>query len=115
MPNFLPDTGGQRWSLVQVASSVALWEGRSAAFPCMLLRLPAALYGACPALRAVAALVCSKKAQTRLCLCFVPSLAQAAQVARSFMGALSPGAARLLSVVPALVPARAGRVSAPYV
>ena len=39
-----------------------------------LLRLPAALYGAGPALRAVPALRCSTKAQTRLRLYFVPSL-----------------------------------------
>ena len=29
--HFRPDTGGRRWSLVQVASSLALWGGRAAA------------------------------------------------------------------------------------
>ena len=56
MSNFCPDTGGQRWSLVQVGSSVALRGGRGADFPSSRLRLPAALYGAGPALRAVPAL-----------------------------------------------------------
>ena len=51
LPNFRPDTGGRRWSLVQVASSVALGGGAGVDFPSLLLRLPAALYGACPALR----------------------------------------------------------------
>ena len=78
-----------------------------------LLRLPAALYGACPALRAVPALGCSTKERTRLHLRFVPSPAQAAQAARSLTGALSPGAAHLLpSASPAPVSARAGRVRA---
>ena len=48
MPNFRPDTGGQRWDRIQVASSVALRGGAAAAFPSTLLRLPAALCGACP-------------------------------------------------------------------
>ena len=38
-----------------------------------LLRLPAALYGACPALHAIPALRCSTKMRTRLRLRFVPS------------------------------------------
>ena len=79
-----------------------------------VLRLPAALYGACPALHAVPALGCSTKARTQLRLCFVPSPAQAAQAARSLTGALSPGAVRLLpSSVPASVSACASRVCAP--
>ena len=48
-------------------------EGLALVSPSTLLRLPAALYGACPALHAVPALGCSTKAQTRLCLRFVPS------------------------------------------
>ena len=117
VPNFRPDTGGRRWSLVQVAGFVAAGRGGpGAAFPSTLLRLPAAFYGACPALRAVPALGCSTKAWTRLRLCFVPSPGQAAQAARSLTGALSPGAARLLrSASPAPVPIRAGRVPAPCV
>ena len=118
VPNFRPDTGGRGWSLIRVAGSLALrgGEGLALVSPSTLLRLPAALYGAGPALHAVAALGCSTKARTRLRLCFVPSPGQAAQAARSLTGALSPGAARLLpSVAPASVPASAGRVCAPCV
>ena len=111
MPNSRPDTGGQRWTLIQVASSVALQGGTGAAFPSMLLRLPANLHGACPALRAVSALGCSRKARTRLCLRFVPSQS-VAQAARSLTCTLSPDAAPLLpSAAP--VPTRAGQVRAP--
>ena len=50
----------------------------------------------------------STKVRTWLCLRFVPSLARAAQAARSLTGALSPGVVRLLpSTAPALVSARA--------
>ena len=59
-----------------------------------LLRLPAALYGAGPALSAVPLFEYSTKAQIRLHLRFVPSPARAALAARG-LGALSPGAARL--------------------
>ena len=41
--------------------------------PSMLLRLPAVLYGACPALHTVPALGCSTKARAWLRLRFVPS------------------------------------------
>ena len=99
--NFCPDTGGQRWSLVQVRqfSPVAGRAGRcrqisslcvgsthrlpatlglprtgvSVLSPSALLRLPAALYGAGPALRAVPVFGASTKARTQLHLHFVPS------------------------------------------
>ena len=88
-------------------------EGLALLFPSTLLRLPAALYGACPVLRAVPAFGCSTKARTWLRLHFVPSLAQAAQAARSLTGALSPGVARLLpSVVQLPFPPRQPSVSA---
>ena len=61
--------------------------------PSALLRLPAALYGAGPALRAVPVFGYPTKARTRLRLHFVPSPAGAPQAARSLRGALSPGAA----------------------
>ena len=84
--------------------------------PSTLLRLPAALYGACPVLCVVPALRCSIRERTQLHLHFVPSLAQAAQAARSLMGALSLGVVRLLpSTIPASVSARASRVRAPCV
>ena len=57
-----------------------------------LLRLQAALYGAGPALNAVPVFGFSTKAQTRLGLRSVPSPAGAAQTARSWTRALSPGA-----------------------
>ena len=65
MPNFRPDTGGQRWALVLVASSIALHGGAGVAFPSMLLRLPAILFGVCPALHAVPALGCYTKARNK--------------------------------------------------
>ena len=72
MSNFRPDTGGRRWPLIQIASSVLLSGGTGAAFPSMLLRLLAVLYGVCHALHAVPALRCSTKAwnkKLRLPLC----------------------------------------------
>ena len=69
-----------------------------------LSKLPAALYGVGPSLHAVPVFGYSTKVQTWLGLRFVPSLAGAAQAARSLMGALSPGAVCLLpSAVPASV------------
>ena len=50
-----------------------LHTGVSVLFPSTLLRLPAALYGAGPALRAVPVFGSSTTAQTWLCLRFVPS------------------------------------------
>ena len=73
MPNFRPDTGGRRWPLIQIASSVLLSGGTGAAFPSMLLWLPPALYGAFPVLRAVPALGFCTKVLTWLRLRFVPS------------------------------------------
>ena len=56
--------------------------GVSVLSPSALLRLPAALYGAGPVLRAVPVFGSSTKAQIRLRLRFVPSPAWAAQAAR---------------------------------
>ena len=67
--------------------------------PSTLLRLPAALYGAGPALSEVLVFGSSTKARIRLHLRFVPSPASAAQAARG-LGALSPGAARLFPLQP---------------
>ena len=67
-----------------------------------LLRLPAALYGACPALRAVPALGIHKSPQQKAAPDFSAFPVRVAQAAGSLTGALSPGAARLLSsAVPA--------------
>ena len=62
--------------------------GVSVLSPSALLRLPAALYGAGPALRAVPVFGSSTEARVRLCLRFVPSPASAVQPARG-LGALS--------------------------
>ena len=84
--------------------------------PSTLLRLPAALYGACPALHAVPVFGYSTKAQTQLHLRFVPSPAGGAQAARSLTDALSLGAVRLLpSPAPASVSTCYGWVCAPCV
>ena len=63
--------------------------GVSVLSPSTLLRLPAALYGAGPALSAVPVLGSSTKARIWLGLRFVPSPAWAVQAARG-LGALSP-------------------------
>ena len=68
----------------------------------ILLRLLAALYGACPALYVVLVFVYSTKEWTWLRLRSVPSPSRAAQAARSLMGTLSPGVVHLL---PPAVPA----------
>ena len=84
--------------------------------PSTLLRLPAAPCGVGPALCAVPVFGYSTKVRTWLGLCFVPSLARAAQAARSLTGALSP--VRCTFSPPLSqpqFPARAGRVRAPCV
>ena len=103
--------------LFRFTSSLALSGGGGSLFsPSMLLRLPAALYGVCPVLHAVPIFGYSPKVQTRLHLCFVPSLAGAAQTARSLTGVLSLSAVHFLpSAAPALVSAGAGRLRAPCV
>ena len=63
-------------------------SGVSVLSPSTLLRLPAALYGAGPALSVVPVFGSSTKARIRLRLRFVPSPASAAQAARG-LGALS--------------------------
>ena len=81
----------------------------SALSPSTLLRLPAALYGAGPALSAVPVFGSSTKAQIRLRLRVVSSPASAVQAARG-LGALSPVAARRF---PPRRAARAARGLAP--
>ena len=101
--------------LFRFASSVALWGGMGSAFPSALLRLPAALCGAGPALRAVRFRVLHKSVDSvGPAFCAFP--ARAAQAARSLTGALSPGVVCLLpSGVPASVSAHACRLRAPCV
>ena len=66
-----------------------------------LLRLPAALYGACPALR------CSTKARTRLRLRFVPFPGPSSSGSQEVEGCTLPGCG---APSPQLVSARAVRV-----
>ena len=73
--------------------------GVSVLSPSALLRLPAALYGAGPALSAVPVFGSSTKARIRLRLRVVSSPASAAQAARG-LGALSPGVAPLFPLRP---------------
>ena len=69
--------------------------GTGAAFPSTLLRLPAALYGAGPALRGSSPRVLHESADSAApAFCAFPI--RAAQATRSLTGALSPGAVRLL-------------------
>ena len=77
--------------------------GVSVLSPFTVLRLPAALYGAGPALSAVPVFGSSTKARVRLLLRFVPSPASAAQAARG-LGAFSLGAARLFPPRPQRAP-----------
>ena len=101
MSNFRPDTGGRRWSLIfRFASSVQSCCGEGGAlqayvavcgehsqssshtgfaplsgvcaFPSTLLRLPAALYGAGPALSEVPVFRYSTKAWIRACVLCLP-------------------------------------------
>ena len=77
--------------------------GVSVLSPSTLLRLPAALYGAGPALSAVPVLGSSTKARIWLGLRFVPSPAWAVQAARG-LGALSPDAVPLFPPRPQRAP-----------
>ena len=74
--------------------------GVSVLSPSTLLRLPAALYGAGPALRAVPVFGSCTTARIRLRLRLVSSPASAAQAARG-LGALSLGVSRLFPLRPA--------------
>ena len=113
VPNFRPDTGGQKWSLIQVASSVALWGGAAAAFPSTLLRLPAALCGACTE-RGSSPPVFHKSAEQKAVPAFCAFPVREAQAARSLTGALSRGSWHLLSSVVAVsVSSHASRVRVP--
>ena len=87
VPNFRPDTGGRRWTLIQGASSLALREGRALLSPlrCSGSRL---LYMEC-ALRCARSSprVFHKRADSAApAFCAFP--ARAAQAARSLTGAL---------------------------
>ena len=77
--------------------------GVSVLSPSALLGLPAALYGAGPALSAVPVFRSSTKARIWLRLHVVSSPASVAQAARG-PRALSPGAARLFRLRPQLAP-----------
>ena len=116
MPNFRPDTGGRSWSLVQVASSIALREGAGAAFPVSAAQAPGCSIWSMPyAVRGSGPRVFHKSVDSAATVfCAFP--ARGAQAARSLTGALSPGVACLLpSVVPASVSPRASRVHGPCV
>ena len=108
---------GGGWSLIQVASSITLWGAAGAAFPATVFRLPAVLYGACPALRAVPALqCCTKERNKKLCLLFVSSPSERLRQpgASRAHSPRSPGAAPLLpSVEPVSVSSCTSRVPAP--
>ena len=103
--NFCPDTGGPRWSLVQVASSLVLRGGRGTAFSvyaaqapgCSIWSMPCAACGSSPPVL--------HKSVDLAAPAFSAFPTRVAQAARSLRGALSPGAARLLpSTSPAPVP-----------
>ena len=133
VPNFRPDTGGRRRTLIQVAGSVALRGGAGAAFPSTLLRLR--LFYKEHALR------CARfqppgvpqKCGTKSCTCFLCLPRQSGsgafrvhspRVRRAFSPPWSqsqfpPAPVRcvrpLPSASPAPVPARASRLPVPCV
>ena len=78
----------------RVPATLGLPRSRMSVLLPSILRLPAALYGAGPALSAVPVFRYSTKARIWLRLRFVSSPASAVQAARG-LGALSPGAVRL--------------------
>ena len=114
MSNFHPDRQAE---VVSCSGSLVQSRcGEGAVSLSMLLRLPAVLYGVCPALRAVPVFGSSTKVWTRLRLRFVPSPAGTAQAAGSLTGTLSPGAVHLLpSAAPASVSAHGSQVCEPCV
>ena len=115
MPNFCPDTGGQRWSVTQVASSIALWGGAGAAFPIYAAQAPGCSIWSVPCtVRGSSPRVFHKSAEQKAAPAFCALPILAAQAARSLTGALSPGAAGLFpSAVAVSVSAHANRVCAP--
>ena len=117
VPNFRPDTGGRRWSLIWVASSVALQQGAGTAFPVYAAQAPGCSIWSVPCtVRGSSPQVFHKSAEQKAAPAFWAFPVRAAQAARSLMGTLSPGAVRLLpSAVPVSVSARASRVPAPCV
>ena len=109
--NFRPDTGGRRWSLVQVAGSVALRGGTGAAFPSTAAQAPGCSLWSVPwAARGSSPRVFHKSAEQKAAPAFCAFPVRTAQATRSLTGALL-----LPSAAPAPVPARAGRVPAPCV
>ena len=90
MPNFYPDTGGRRWSLFQVASSVALRGGTSAAFPIYAAQAPGCSIWSVPCTACSSSPRVFHKSTELAAPAFVPSQVRAAQAARSLTGAPSP-------------------------
>ena len=117
MPNFRPDTGRRRWSLILVASSVELRGGAGAAFPVYTAQAPGCSMWSVPCTaRGSSPRVFHKSAEQKATPVFWAFPVRAAQAARSLMGTLSPGAACLLpSEVPVSVSACASPVPAPCV
>ena len=115
VPNFCPDTGGQRWSVIQVASSVALQGGAGAAFPIYAAQAPSCSIWSVPcAVRSSSPRVFHKRAEQKAAPAFCAFPILAAQAAMNLMGALSPGAVGLFpSAVALSVSAHASRVCAP--
>ena len=121
MPTFRPDTGSGGGLLFRLLVPLRCGEGLALLSPSTLLRLPAALYGACPALHAVPALGCSTKARTRQRQHSVPSpperlrqpgarRAHSPRVLRAFspprsQPQLPPGPVRCVHFLPSASPA----------
>ena len=115
MPTFRPDTGRRRWTLIQVASSIALRGGTGAAFPVYAAQAPGCSIWSVPCAARRSSPRVFHKSTDSAAPAFRALPARAAQAARSSTGALSPGAgaARLLpSAVPASASTRASQVRA---
>ena len=128
MSNFRPDTSGQRWSLVRLFSHAAGREGRCrqislacvgsthsvpatlglppltgvCAFPVYTAQAPGCSIWSMPCVSCGSSFHVFHKSADSVAPVFCAFPAQAAQAARSLMGALSPGVVRLL---PSMVPA----------
>ena len=73
VPNFRPDTGGRRWTLIRVARSLALRGGAGAAFPVYAAQAPGCSIWSVPCASAVPPSGVHKSGNKKLRLLFVPS------------------------------------------
>ena len=92
VPSFRPDTGWRRWTLVQVASSLALRGGRGVAFPIYAAQAPGCSIWSMPcAARGSRPWVLHKSAGSAAPVLCLPGLSSSGS--QEFVGHALPGAA----------------------